>query len=173
MSVNKTTTITLSETNHHCPIGELVGNQNLAEKKIPVLSCEGACIRGEIARLAANLIARKKGYGRACHGELLTVPQSAIAQWVRQSEQVVLIDGCYLNCHGRLLEHIIDREKLRRFDAMAHHQKYSDIFDYDDVPADQRIETAQEVASWVVEQLAGSQQVAISSCRIDRPCCCG
>jgi hypothetical protein len=47
-----------------CPIGETIGKQNQTEGKILVLSCEGACIRGEIARLAANMVAKEDGYGR-------------------------------------------------------------------------------------------------------------
>ena len=32
-----------------CPAGEAWAKQNIIEKKIPVFSCEGPCIRGEIA----------------------------------------------------------------------------------------------------------------------------
>ena len=32
-----------------CPAGEKYAQENIAEEKIPVLSCEGPCIRGEIA----------------------------------------------------------------------------------------------------------------------------
>jgi len=72
--------IQLNTTNAICPIGEITGKINISESKIPVLSCEGACIRGEIARLAANIISRKEPYGRGCHGELITVPESSIAR---------------------------------------------------------------------------------------------
>jgi hypothetical protein len=40
-----------------CPAGESYANEQIAKKTIPVLSCEGPCIRGELARLAANLVA--------------------------------------------------------------------------------------------------------------------
>ncbi len=36
-----------------CPAGEKYANRNIAEGRTSVFSCEGACIRGEIARLAA------------------------------------------------------------------------------------------------------------------------
>ncbi len=39
-----------------CPSGEKHAQENIAERKIPVLSCEGPCIRGEIPRLAANIV---------------------------------------------------------------------------------------------------------------------
>lgn len=147
------TCIPFNTTNGICPIGEITGKNNISESKIPVLSCEGACIRGEIARLAANIIARKESYGRGCHGELITVPESSISRWIRTAEKVVLIDGCFLRCHGRILENIIDGEKLVQFDALSHYNKYTDIFNYEDVPEQERKEVAQSVAEWVIGSL--------------------
>jgi len=146
-------TVRVNNTNAICPIGESTGKKNASESKIPVLSCEGACIRGEIARLAANIVSRRKQYGRGCHGELITVPESAIARWIKAAEKVVLIDGCFLRCHGRILENIIDQEKLIQFDALSHYKKYTDVFDYEDVPEKERKEVAQSVADWVMDAL--------------------
>jgi len=151
-------------TNSHCPIGEMTGQKNISASKIPVLSCEGACIRGEIARLAANIVSKRDSFGRGCHGELITVPESAIARWIKAAEKVVLIDGCFLRCHGRVLENIIDKNKLIQFDALSHYKRYTDIFDYDDVPEEEREEVAQSVADWVLESLNNSSVGSSSSC---------
>jgi uncharacterized metal-binding protein len=153
-----------STTDNSCPIGEKTGKEYFSEAKIPVLSCEGACIRGEIARLAANIIAKGDAYGRGCHGELITVPQSAIARWTASAEKVVLIDGCFLRCHGRILENLIDPDKLIQFDALSHYKKYTDIFDYEDVPEEERKEVAQSVAAWVKDCLECSSTTSTSSC---------
>ena len=45
-----------------CPAGEAWANRQIEERATPVLSCEGACIRGEIARLAAGMVAEEAGY---------------------------------------------------------------------------------------------------------------
>lgn len=51
-----------------CPTGEAYARRQIAGHSMPVLSCGGPCIRGEIARLAANLVAREvPGTARACH----------------------------------------------------------------------------------------------------------
>ena len=64
-----------------CPAGEVYAKQTIAEKKIPVFSCEGPCIRGEIARLAANLLAHEvPSFARACHAETFLVPHSSMAR---------------------------------------------------------------------------------------------
>ncbi len=136
-----------------CPIGEKVGSRNLDEGKIPVLSCEGACIRGEIARLAAHLVAKEEAYRSGCHGELFTVPHSAIAQWIKKTGKVVLIDGCFLRCHGRILENLIGEDNLVQFDALSIYKKYTDRFDIDSVPGEERRETARQVADIVLAEL--------------------
>ncbi len=146
-------TIEVEDTKNRCPVGETTGNRNIAEGKVPVLSCEGACIRGEIARLAANMIAKEKPFARGCHGELLSVPDSAMAQWVKKAEKVVLIDGCFLRCHGRIFENLVGKDKLVQFDALSVYKKYTDIFDMDDVPQEEKLQAARQVADSVLAAL--------------------
>jgi uncharacterized metal-binding protein len=143
----------ISKTRNTCPAGEKVGSRNHEEGKIPVLSCEGACIRGEIARLAAHLVAKEEPYRRGCHGELLTVPGSALAQWIKKAGKVVLIDGCFLRCHGRILENLVGKENLVQFDALSYYRKYTDRFDIESVPEEERRETARQVADIVLAEL--------------------
>ena len=149
--------IDVTGTNSKCPVGEKIGKENILQGKIPVLSCEGGCIRGEIARLAANLVAKEEPYRRGCHGELFTVPGSAISQWINNTEKVVIIDGCFLRCHGRILENLIAKEKLIQFDALSFYKKYTDLFNIDDVPEKERKEVARKVADYVLTGLAKSQ----------------
>jgi uncharacterized metal-binding protein len=143
-----------------CPVGEAYANQQLEAKKIPVLSCEGPCIRGEIARLAANLIAKEvPTLARACHGEVFFVPHSAMASWVRRSEKAIMIDGCFLKCHGRALKGIIGEEKTIDIDALPLHKKYSNIFSMDDVPEDELKAVARQVADKIIAMLKHSPVV--------------
>ncbi len=159
MSTSENTfVLTVGETEGHCPIGEIVGRKNSASKKIPVFSCEGACIRGEIARRAANLVARNDPYRRGCHGELITVPKSAIASWSLTAEKAILIDGCFLRCHGRIMENLFDKDKLIQFDALSHYKKYNEIFDMDEVPEDEKRAVAASVTDWVLKSLQGLEK---------------
>ena len=155
---NESFSIEIGKTDGKCPSGEAVGKENQLNDKIPVFSCEGACIRGEIARVAANIIAKEEPYRRGCHGELITVPDSAIADWIKKAEKVILIDGCFLRCHGRIVENLIDAEKLLQFDALSYYKKYSDIFDIDGVPEKERKEVAQGVADWILSNLNGDAE---------------
>ena len=153
--------LTVEATRGSCPIGETVGNQNMEEGKIPVFSCEGACIRGEIARVAANLVAKDGPYRRGCHGELFAVPHSAMARWAKTADQVVVIDGCFLRCHARVMKGIVGEDRLVEYDALSRYKKFTDIFDIDGVPEAERNEVAQDVAAWVIESMGASAQPAV------------
>ena len=152
--------------NGSCAVGERRGNQNRVEGKIPVISCEGACIRGEIARLAANLVAKEPPYRRSCHGEMFTVPASAIAEWMREAQKVVVIDGCFLHCHGRVLKNLIAGEKIAEFDALAVYQKYTDLFDIDEVPEQERKRVARQVADSVLAAMECRQPAAATKASV-------
>ena len=134
-----------------CPAGEAYGKSNISEGKIPVLSCEGPCIRGEIARLAANFVAHDvPSCARACHAESFFVPHSAMARWVKDAKQVVMIDGCFLKCHGRVLKELVDEERVIHIDALPLYKKYTDIFLIDDVPEEERKAVARQVADQII-----------------------
>src|SRR5512136_2753250 len=148
-----TFTLTVDDTKAVCAIREMAGKRSIDEKKIPVISCEGACIRGEIARLAAHMVAKEEPYRRSCHGEMFTVPTSAIAQWMNEAQKVVVIDGCFLHCHGRILKNLIDEDRIAQFDALSVYNKYTDIFDIDDVPEEERKRVARQVANKVLADM--------------------
>ena len=140
-----------------CPAGEAYAMQKMAEKKTPVLACEGPCIRGEIARLAANLIAEEEPYARCCYAETFLVPHSTMTTWVKGADEVVVIDGCFLKCIGRVLDNAIDEEKIINIDAYPLYKKYTDVFLYTDVPEDARNDAAREVADKILEKLRKKQ----------------
>jgi len=145
-----------------CPAGEVYAQRTMAERKIPVFSCEGPCIRGEIARLAANLIAREvPSLARACHAETFLVPHSAMAHWVKSAETAVMIDGCFLQCHGRVLRKLIGDDKVVHIDALPLHKKYGDVFLLDDVPEAERKAVARQVADKIVALLQDDKRLAV------------
>lgn len=146
-----------------CPAGEAYARQQMEAGTIPVLSCEGPCIRGEIARLAANHVARQvPSLARACHAEAFFVPHSSMAQWVKEAEKTVMIDGCFLKCHGRVLKGMIDEEKVVHIDALPLYKRYTDLFSMDDVPEEERKAVAREVADKIVAKLRQDGSVAPS-----------
>lgn len=133
-----------------CPAGEAWAEEQIRQKKIPVLACEGPCVRGDIARRAANIIGKQEPFARACFPEVAFVPHSGMARWVKEADTVVMIDGCFLKCIGRMLNNQVDREKIIQIDALQYYHKYTDIFYMDDVPEVERIDTARQVAHQIL-----------------------
>ncbi len=138
-----------------CPTGESYAQDQMAAGRFPVLTCEGPCIRGEIARLAGNLVARDvPSLARACHAEAFYVPHSSMAAWVKGAQRVVMIDGCFLKCHGRVLKNLIPEDRVVHIDALPLHKKYGDVFLMDDVPDEERKAVARQVADKIIASLA-------------------
>ena len=145
-----------------CPAGEVYAKRQIEARTIPVLSCEGPCIRGEIARLAANYVTQQlPSLARACHAETFLVPHSSMAQWVKEAEKSIMIDGCFLKCHGRVLKKLVGDDKVVHIDALPLYKKYTDIFLMDDVPEEERKAVARQVADKIIANLKKEGVVAI------------
>jgi uncharacterized metal-binding protein len=161
MSTSNTTfTIEVEGMKAVCPLGEVVGNKMIAERKIPVISCEGGCFRGEIARVAAHMVAKEEPYSRGCHGEMFTAPRSAMTEWAKKAGKVVVIDGCFMRCHGRIMKNVVGHQNMIQFDALCIYNKgnkYSDIMLVDEIPEAERKDLARQVADEILASLkAGS-----------------
>jgi len=137
-----------------CPAGEAYANEQIGKKTFPVLSCEGPCIRGEIARLAANLVASEMPeLARSCHAEAFYVPHSAMRAWLEQAEKIIMMDGCFLKCHGRVLNNLVPAEKVIHFDVLPFHKKFMDGFLMEDYPEAERKAVARQVADKIIAKL--------------------
>ena len=137
-----------------CPAGEVYARRQIEIGTIPVMSCEGPCIRGEIARLAANYVTQQvPALARACHAETFLVPHSTMARWVKGAKASIMVDGCFLRCHGRVLAKLIGPDKVIQFDALPLYRKYTDVFLMDDVPEEERKAVARQVADKIIEKL--------------------
>jgi uncharacterized metal-binding protein len=136
-----------------CPAGEAWAEQQILQKKIPVLACEGPCVRGDIARRAANIVVGEEPFARACYPEVFFVPHSGMARWVKEADKVVMVDGCFLKCIGRVLNNLVDHDKIIQIDALKLYNKYTDCFYMEDIPEDERIDTARHVVDQILPSL--------------------
>lgn len=100
-------TIQVKLTDQRCDLGEAYARKHLTSPpKAALLSCEGMCLRGEVSRRAANLVAHQLMPDRAvriCHGGLLEAG-GGMRELVEQADKVLMLDGCGLACGTRLLK---------------------------------------------------------------------
>ena len=152
-------TITVRLTDQRCELGDAYARKHLTTPpKVAVLSCEGMCLRGEVARLAANLIAHELSPERTvriCHGGLLET-SGGMRDLVERADQVLVLDGCPLACGTRLLKGAFPEIKptvafadgLFEFDRV--------LFGVDEMPEAEIKAHAREVARVIAERLDGA-----------------
>lgn len=97
-------------------------------KPVAVMSCEGACLRGEVARQAANILCHSlapEKTVRICLGSAFTKDTGQRAL-VRNAQRVIALEGCLINCSSRMMNGAIDgltpevivADRLYDFDRM-------------------------------------------------------
>ena len=147
-------TVRIEKTNNVCPMCEDYAKKQ-ASKPVAVISCEGACLRGEVARRAANLICHSlapEKTVRICLGGAFT-KDTGQRNLVRKAPKVVAIEGCFINCSSRMMKSVIGEfepevivaDKLYDFDRS--------LFGIDEMSEDQIKIHSQEVAKKIVERL--------------------
>lgn len=147
-------TVRIEKTSNVCPMCEDYAKKQ-ASKPVAVVSCEGACLRGEVARRAANLICHSlapEKTVRICLGGAFT-KDTGQRHLVRKAPKVIAIEGCFINCSSRTMKSVISElepevivaDKLYDFDRS--------LFGIDEMSEDEIKIHSQEVAKKIVERL--------------------
>lgn len=79
-------------------------------KSVAVMSCEGACLRGEVARQAANILCHSlapEKTVRICLGGAFT-KDTGQRNLVRNAPRLIALEGCFVNCSSRMMSGAID-----------------------------------------------------------------
>jgi DGC domain. len=100
--------IHLAKTKKVCPMCENFSRQQ-ASKSVAVVSCEGACLRGEVSRQTANLICyslAKDKTVRICLGGAFT-KDTGQRNLVRNAPKVLILEGCFINCASRMMQGVV------------------------------------------------------------------
>lgn len=137
----------IRKTKNVCSLCEDYAQRN-ATKPIAVLSCEGACLRGEIARQAANKICYNlmpEKTVRICLGGAFT-KDTGQRSLVRNAQRVVAIEGCFIRCASRMMQGVLDDLKPELIIADSLYELEGDIFGVDELPEEQIRAHAEQVA---------------------------
>ncbi len=139
--------VSIQKTTKTCALCENYA-QRQASKPIVVMSCEGACLRGEVARRAANVLCHEMAperTARLCLGGAFTKDggQRALA---RNASRLIAIEGCFLECGTRMMKGVVPElapevivaDTLYRFDRS--------LFGIEEMPEAELNEHAREVA---------------------------
>ena len=84
--------------------------QSQASKPVAVLCCEGGCLRGDVARQAANHLCHvllPTQTVRICLGGAFT-KDSGQRDLVRHAAKVLALEGCAVDCATRMMQGVVD-----------------------------------------------------------------
>src|SRR5512136_3349268 len=147
-------TVRMEKTRNVCPMCEDYA-RGQASKPVVVMCCEGACLRGEIARQAANLLCHKlvpDKTVRLCLGGAFTkdTGQRGLAE---SGKRVVALEGCFIECASRMMKGVIPELKPEVIIADNLYDFDRSLFGIDEMPEAQIRVHAEEVATKVLEWL--------------------
>jgi uncharacterized metal-binding protein len=131
--------------------------QRQATKPFAILSCEGACLRGEISRRAANQICYRlapENTARICLGGAFT-KDTGQRNLVRNAQQAIVIEGCFLRCASRMMAGVLDEFKPEIIIADSLYELEGDLFGIEELPDAQIQNFADQVAVRVADRLKG------------------
>jgi len=166
-------TINIEKVEEDCSLCEdYAEKHSTTPAKIAVMACEGACARGEVARIAANLVAHKlarQNTVRICLGGAFT-KDSGQRNLVRRTSKTIAIEGCFISCSSRMMKGVLPalRPEIVQADTL-----YDSAlpFGLDEVAEEELRECAQKVAGTVVKEHIKN---AASACEnAAKSSCCG
>lgn len=150
-----------------CPMCEDYADRQ-ASKPVAVMCCEGACLRGEIARQAANILCHSllpEQTVRVCLGGAFT-KNTGQRGLVRNAPRLLAVEGCSISCATRMMHGVIEGLKPETIitDAMIDFDR--NLFGIEEMPEARIRELARSVAEQLARRLAGNE----SPCSA-RSCC--
>jgi uncharacterized metal-binding protein len=149
-------TLTIEEAPFCCSLAkEYVKKHTTTPSKIPVVACEGSCLRGEIARRAANLITYKlvpENTVRICfQGIVGGGCEEGVL--IEMADKVLFMEGCALKCGSRLVKGAMEiKAKIKVVVADQLCDFNPKLFGIDEMPDEDIRILAEKVAEKVIKE---------------------
>lgn len=147
-------TIKIEKVEKACPACEEYAEKHSTNSpRIAVMSCEGACAKGEVARMAANLITHqlaRENTVRICLGGAFT-KDTGQRNLVRMANKTIAVEGCFISCSSRMMKGVLP--DLCPVIVQADTLYESSLpFGIDEVPEEELRECARVVAANIVAE---------------------
>lgn len=148
--------VKIEKTRNVCPMCEDFAKEQIQiNTPIAILSCEGACLRGEVARQAANLVCFKlmpENTSRICLGGAFT-KDTGQRNLVRNAKRVIALEGCFIECASRMMKGVLEglQPEVIIVDRLYDFDKK--LFAITDLPEDEIKDLARFAASKIVEKI--------------------
>jgi len=147
-------TVRIEKAKGSCSLCEGYAERQKA-KAVAVMSCDGACLRGEVARQAANILCHTMAperTARICLGGAFT-KDTGQRNLVREARRVIALEGCPVNCSSRMMRGVIEGLEP---EIISVHQLYDfdrSLFGIEEMPPEQILAHARTVAQKIAATL--------------------
>ena len=145
-------TVRIEKATTHCAHCEEY-EKRLKSKPVAVICCEGGCLRGEVARQAANLLCYSlapEKTARVCLGGAFT-KDTGQRNVVREASRVIALEGCFVNCSSRMMKGVVDGLAPEVIIADTLYDFDRKLFAIDEMPAAEISAHARAVAQKIAE----------------------
>jgi uncharacterized metal-binding protein len=147
-------TVRIERSQKVCPMCEDYERYQ-ASKPVVVMSCEGACLRGEIARQGANILCFRlapEKTARLCLGGAFTkdTGQRSLAQ---KGARVIAVEGCFLECSSRMMKGVIPGLTPEVIIADTHYEFDRSLFGINEMSEGDIKSHGEEVSAKIAERI--------------------
>ena len=148
--------VKIEKTNNVCPMCEDFAKSQ-TQKQVPyaIISCEGACLRGEVSRQAANLVCfslLSDKTSRICLGGAFT-KNTGQRSLVSGANRVIILEGCFINCASRMMKGVISNLNPEIIIVDRLYEFNRNLFAINQVTEAQIKEFAQVAAQKIAQQI--------------------
>lgn len=149
--------VNIEKTRNTCPMCEDFALGQI-QKQVPIaiLSCEGACLRGEVSRQVANKICFSllpDKTSRICLGGAFT-KNTGQRNLVRNSQRVIALEGCFIECASRMMKGVIPELKPEVIVVDMYYEFDKKLFGINEVTEQQIKEYADYAAGKIAEMIS-------------------
>lgn len=147
-------TVRIEKAKNECRLCEEYAEQQKT-KPVAVICCEGACLRGEVARQAANILChslQKDKTVRICLGSAFT-KDTGQRDVVRNATRLIALEGCHVNCSSRMMNGVIEGLRLEIVNADRLYDFNRNLFGADEMSPEEIQAHARTVASKIAATL--------------------
>jgi len=132
--------IQLEKTKKSCSLCEdFASAKSSKNDTIAVMSCEGACLRGEVSRRVANSLCFEEypeKTARVCLGGAFT-KDTGQRNMVRSAKRVIALEGCLIECTSRMIKGVIPNLEAEIIIVDKYYEFNRNLFAINDVSEDE------------------------------------
>jgi uncharacterized metal-binding protein len=148
--------------------------ENKAQTGVPmaIISCEGACLRGEISRRVANTICfteMPEQSFRVCLGGAFTKDTNQ-RKLVANSKTVIALEGCGISCATRMIKGVLPNRNIQTILVNRFYKIDPSLFALNDLSEEETAKLAKQVTEDVLKHIRQTAAATVSE--NDDQCCC-